>query len=62
MAHQVLESPIGDGKLSGDTGNARVEPEQLEASLPLQEDYDVETVERVYRFVPGASLVESIVC
>ena len=42
---------MGDGKLSGDMGTARVESGQLEASAPVHDDYDVETVERVYRFV-----------
>jgi hypothetical protein len=59
MAHGTPESPVGDAKFSSDIGAA---PHGIhsreEEALARPDDFDVETVERVYRkldlrIIPG---------
>jgi hypothetical protein len=49
MAHSAPTSPVGDGKLSSDFNATVGGLAHREEGVSRQNDYDVETVERVYR-------------
>lgn len=49
MAHQDVETPVGDAKFLAETNATSHDPERQVAGLGDQEDYPVERVEAVYR-------------
>lgn len=50
MAHNAPDSPLGDAKFSSEMNAAAGDGlAQQEAGMARHEDYDVETVEKVYR-------------
>ena len=59
MAHQDVETPVGDAKFLAETNATSHDPERQVAGLGDQEDYPVERVEAVYRCVEHSSLSSS---